>query len=198
MNPSPSVRLYAPGHRFGKALMILAGVALVAFGASQLLPPVRLVLFGKRANAEAAWVVKTKEGLPPVILKTDAEIDAARELRDRSYVFWNDFRFNTEDGQSITVRPGAGSETGPLYHLLDEDGLPTTLPVYYDPSKPRSVAFPLIVSTWLAPAVIMLSGILAAIIGAVLFYWANTPIEMPHIPTLQEMEVTHRKEHPHD
>jgi hypothetical protein len=174
--------------------MILVGVALLTFGMSQLWPQVRLVLFGKRANAEAVWVAKTKVGLPPVILKTDPEIEAHREPRDRSYVFWNAFSYTTQDGRSIIVRPAVGSELGPLYDLLDNDGLPTTLPVYYDPADPQSVAFPLIVSTWLSPAIILLGGIFATIIGTVLLYWANKPIEMPHIPTLEEIEVTHRLE----
>jgi hypothetical protein len=192
MNPAP--RVYIPGYRWCKAAMALAGIAMFAFGMAQLWPPLRLLLFGSHANAEAAWVVKTREGLPPVILNTDAEIQAQRETRDRTPVFWNEFKFTTEDGRTVTVRPRAGSQLGPLYPLLDEDGLPTTLTVFYDPGDPRDVAFPLIVSTWLTPALIALGGVLATVIGAILFSWANTPIEMPHIPTPAELESTHRRE----
>ena len=192
MTPSP--RVYIPGYRWSKAAMTIAGIAMLAFGAAQLWPLLRLALFGTHANAEAAWVVKTKEGLPPVILHTDAEIQAQREPRDRSYVFWNEFRYTTEDGRSVTVRPAAGSKTGPLYPLLDADGLPSTVPIFYDPANPANVAFPFIVSTWLTPAVILLAGIFATVIGAILFYYATTPIELPHIPTTQELDITHRRE----
>jgi len=194
MSTTPAGRVYVPGYRWSKALMIAAGIGLCVFGASQLWPSMRLMLFGKRAHAEAVWVLKTKEGLPPLMLKTDAEIDAQRETRDRSYVFWNVFKFSTADGRSIIARAGAGSEFGPIYRLLDEDGLPASALVYYDPADPQKVAFPLIVSTWLSAAVILLAGLLAVVIGAVLYHWANTPIEMPHIPTLGEIESTHRRE----
>jgi hypothetical protein len=172
---------YTPGFKRCKALLVLAGIALFLFGAEQAWPVVRLVLMGRRAQAETVWVVKEKQGLPPVILKTDPEIDSHREPHDRSYVFWNVFKFTTADGRTITVRAGAGSQLGPLRPMLDEDGLPSALPVYYDPARPEHAAFPTLVSTWLTAAVFLLAGILAVIIGAILFYWADVPIDLPHL-----------------
>jgi hypothetical protein len=69
----------------------------------------------------------------------------------------------------------------PLYPLIDEDGLPTTLPVYYNPRHPEIVAFPSIFSTWFAPGLLVIVGLGMTLIGAFLFYWANKPIELPHI-----------------
>ena len=177
--PSPST--YTPGYAWPKRLMILLGASLFLFGFWQLQTPLWLLVFGSRATAEAVDVVKSKPGLPDLVLQTDAKVQAALETRDRSYVFWNNFRFTTNTGQPIIVRAPAGSLLKPLYPLLDEDGLPTTDVVWYDPAHPETATFPRIISVWFAPGAQMLIGLLAMLIGSVLLYWADKPITLPHL-----------------
>jgi hypothetical protein len=103
------------------------------------------------------------------------------EPHDRSYVFWNEFRFRSPDGRIIEIRAGGGSHVKPLYSLSDADGLPTTDWVLYDPDRPELAVFPLIISVWLAPCSLVFIGLSCAIIGAVLLYWARKPIQLPHV-----------------
>ena len=174
---------YTPGHAKQKALMILFCLGLFVLGIWQLWTPFRLLAFGERARAEATCVTKTKEGLPDLILKDDLQIQANLEPRDRSYVFWNEFSFHTADGREVNVRATVGSQLKPLYSLLDADGLPTTDLVCYDPRDPKTVVFPRIISTWFAPGALAFLGLLGVAIGSFLLYWANKPIELPHIPS---------------
>lgn len=187
--PHLATGTYTPGYAGCKLLMVGIGLAVCISGLIQLWTPLRLTLFGKSAQAEAVCVVKTKPGLPDAILRTDAEIERQREPQDLSYVFWNEFTFHPEGGAAVQVRAKVGSHVGPLYSLLDADGLPTTALLFYNPSKPEQTIFPLITSTWLAAAVIALGGLACAVIGAVLLYWANKPIELPYIPTIAEIEA---------
>lgn len=174
---------YVPGHAKRKLLMIAYGTALFLFGLSQIWTPLLLVTFGKRAKAEAIAVIKTKEGVPDLTLTDDAQIANKLEPHDRSYIFWNEFRFHTDSGQPIDVRAPVGSQLKPLYNLTDADGLPTTDLVYYDVAHPSKAVFPMIVSTWFAPGVLIVAGLGCMIIGSTLYYWAKRPIELPHIHT---------------
>jgi len=143
-----------------------------------------LIAFGRHAKAEVTAVTKTKEGLPDLVLSDDLQIQSKLEPHDRSYVFWNEFRFHTADGRTVEVRAPIGSLLKPLYTLVDADGLPTTDLVCYDPSQPHNVVFPLVVSTWFAPGVLVFAGLVCIILGAFLFYWSKKPIELPHIQFL--------------
>jgi hypothetical protein len=67
---------YTPGHAKQKALMICFGLLLFSCGIWQLWTPLRLLAFGERTRAEATCVTKTKAGLPDLILKDDAQIQA--------------------------------------------------------------------------------------------------------------------------
>jgi hypothetical protein len=178
---SPSPGVYIPGCRKRKLLMMLCGLILFAAGMTQIAGPLKLIAFGQKTTAEATVVIKAREGFPDQVLKDSAHLQAALEPRDRSYIFWNEFRFHTADGRAVDVRAPVGSQLKPLYPLRDEDGLPTTDVVYYDPAHPGTVVFPLIISTWFAPGMLVFVGLLCAIIGAVLFYWSDKPIELPHI-----------------
>jgi hypothetical protein len=173
---------YTPGYAQPKRLMILFGLILLTLGLWQLRTPLWLLTFGTRTRAEAADVVKTKPGLPDIILHDDAQLQAGLEQRDRSYVFWDEFRFDTADGRPTTVRAPVGSQLKPIYPLLDADGLPSTDIIYYDASQPGIVLFPDIISTWFAPGVLVFVGLLTVLIGSVLLYWSDKPIELPHLP----------------
>lgn len=185
MNGSPDISAagtYTPGYAPRKFLVILLGIILFCFGVAQLWTPFRLFAFGKRTGAEAVCVIKSKTGLPDQILNNDSQIQASLEPRDRSYIFWNQFRFQTDSGGIVNVRAPIGSQLKPLYTLRDADGLPTSEMIYYDPSHPEIVLFPNLIGVWFVPGFLVTVGILCAIIGSFLFYWADKPIVLPHFP----------------
>jgi len=185
MSPSNSIpaspAVYTPGYRKTKILMILYGVLLLSLGVSQLWTPLRLLAIGKRAKAEAVAVVKTKEGLPDLVLTNDLAVRSQLEAHDRSYIFWNHCRFHTPEGQIVNLRAPVGSQLKPLFPLTDADGLPTEMLIYYDPAAPEQAVFPLLISVWFAPGVLFIAGLGCIIIASTLLYWANKPIELPHI-----------------
>jgi hypothetical protein len=161
--------------------MVFVGLLLLFFGASQLWTPVFLTLNGARARAEATRVVKEKAGFAPIIITTDSELLAQLEPRDRTFIFWNEFEFTTAAGKKVTVRVNTGSQLKPLYSLTGPDGLPTTDLVCYDPSSPEHAIFPLVISTWLAAAIVFFAGLATAVIGGAMLYWSNKPIELPRV-----------------
>jgi hypothetical protein len=69
----------------------------------------------------------------------------------------------------------------PIYGLLDNDGLPTTISIRYNPANPKEVVFPMVIGTWFLPGMLVLLGLVCTIVGTVFFYWANKPIEVPYI-----------------
>lgn len=172
---------YTPGYVVMKVIMIGLGLGAFSLGLAHLWTPLRLLASGERTVAEAVSVTKIKPGVPDVILTDDVQIQAGLEPRDRSYVFWNEFKFRTTDGRVVDVRAPVGSQVHPLYPLVNDDGLPTTDVIYYDPARPQVVVFPLIISTWFAAGALMVGGLAAMVIGAVLLYWAKKPIELPHV-----------------
>ena len=171
---------YTPGYAKEKLAMIALGILLFAFGMSELWTPLRLVLFGGRAAAEATRVIKTKAGLPDLMLTDDLQVQAKSEARDRSYVFWNEFHFQTAESHDVTVRLLIGSQLKPLYSLFDEDGLPTSVTLYYDSREPSIVVVPAVFSTWFMPGALALAGLGCVVIGGVLLGFANKPIDVPH------------------
>lgn len=174
---------YTPGFGRCKIAMMLYGLVLLLVGLSQLWEPLYLIALGHRATAEAIAVIKSKEGLPDLILADELQVQRNLEIHDRTAIFWNLFRYHTRDGLSVEVRSPIGSQLKPLYPLLDLDGLPTTDLIYYNPKDPQSVVFPLTVSTWFASGVLVIAGFSCFLIGSVLYYWSNKPIELPHIST---------------
>ena len=180
-SPEPAPAYYTPGRAKRKLMVIVYGAILFGLGTSQLWTPLWLLASGTRVRGEVTTVIKTKQGLPDVILSDDSQVQANLEPRDRSYVYWNEFRFNTADGHVINVRAPVGSQLKPLYPLLDSDGLPTTVLICYDPAHPEAVVFPMLISTWFAPGMLLASGLACLLVGSFLFYYAKRPIELPHI-----------------
>lgn len=180
---SSSTGSYTPGYRKSKLVVTIFGLIVFFFGMNQLWVPLRVLLTGTPGMAEATRVIKSKEGLPDRILVNDLQIKAAEETQDRSYIFWNEFRFNATNGQQVIIKAPVGSRLKPLYPLLDNDGLPTTVSVRYDPANVTDVIFPGIQSTWFVPGVMMFLGLIGTLIGSFLFYWSNKPIELPHVTT---------------
>ena len=179
--PPPSGGFYTPGFRSAKLLMAIAGFALLSFGLWQLEAPLMLLFRGTATTAEATSVIKSKIGLDDQVITDEALLRAAEEPRDRTYVFTNEFRFHTADGQAVDAELPTRAHLKPIYRLLDDDGLPTTVPIRYDPKNPKMVVFPLVIGTWFLPGMLTLMGLICTIIGVVLFHWANKPIEVPYI-----------------
>ena len=161
--------------------MIFYGFLLFAAGFVLLAMPLRLILFGKMTKAEATRIVKTEKGRPDLVLTNDEAVQSNCDPNNYRAIFWNEFDFQTGAGQTISTRCPVGSRLKPLSPLVDADGLPTMEIIYYNPDNPGQIVFPDVVSTWFAPGALMIVGLLGAIIGGVLYYWANKPILLPHI-----------------
>lgn len=169
---------YTPRHAKRKFGMAILGLFVLAYGWSELWPPLSLVLAGHQAWGEATRVIKTKPGLPDQILTDDLEVNAAEETHDRSYIFWNEFKFTTADNQQHIVRFAIGSQLKPLFPLLDEDGLPTTVRIYYDPNDAGKICIPIVFSTWFAPGLITFMGVICFLCGCMILYHAHDKIEL--------------------
>jgi len=180
LTPASGRATYTPGYAGLKMLMIIYGLGLFLMGLALIAEPLRLVFLGTKATSEATTVVVAKQGLPDVVLKDEQQVEASLKPNDYSYIFWNEFAYQAEDGHSVAIRCPVGSRLKPLYPLVDADGLPTVCLIYYDPHHPQEIVFPLIVSTWFAPGVLIIVGLLGAAIGGFLCYWARRPIELPH------------------
>lgn len=178
----PGPVLYIPGYGRAKAAVIVVGLAIFAFGISQLWTPMRLLATGGAATAEATRVIKTKEGVPDIVLTDDLQIQAHHERKDLSHFFWNEFHFNTAEGRDMTLRCPIASHLKPLFTLVDEEGLPTSLPVRYDQKRPEIVTFPTIISTWFVPGILTVVGMVLTALGGFLLFWAGKPIEVPYFP----------------
>jgi hypothetical protein len=138
-----------------------------------------LLATGKSADAIATRVVKDRIGGSSTSLYSDAEIKGAHERFDRTWVFWNHFAFETGDGKIHEFRSPTGKQLEPEYTLLDQDGLPTTVTVFYDPENPDKVVIPAHFSTWFLSGLLVLFGSLVIIFGGILLYYARKPIELP-------------------
>ena len=176
------VQTYTPGYVPQKIGMLMICLSLLALGCAQLLPTVKLLLIGQRADAEATCIIRTQDGRPEVKLTRDAEWKTTLEHNDRSMVFWNEFRFVTIDGKTITFRASVGRQLQPPHPLLDDDGLPTVVSIYYEPENPKKVAMPLELSTWFFPGTITLFGLIGSSVSLLILYYARKPIVLPHIP----------------
>ena len=163
-----------------KVFMITYGVILLLAGFALIISPLHLLIFGQMAKAEATQIVKTERGFPDIVLTNEDAVQNNLDANNYRAVFWNEFAFQTTDGQKIEIRCPIGSRLKPLCPLVDEDGLPTMQIIHYNPDHPNEAIFSSIVSTWFAPGVLIIVGLLGIIIGTVLYYWANKPISLPH------------------
>ncbi len=171
--------IYVPGHVPQKIGMLFFGLIVLALGLSQLVPSLLVMATGTRVDARAHHVMKEKSGLPEMRLENPAAVAAAVERFDRSYRFWNTFLIEQADGSPVEVRLPSPAVLRPAFPLLDSDGLPNWLPVYYDPTRADRVVFPTVFSTWVFPALLSMIGLLTATTAALLLASARTPIEMP-------------------
>lgn len=179
---------YIPGCVPQKIAMLAFSVTLIAIGLILVFPRLDLVLFGQSTQALATRVVKERPGGDSIILTTDAEILESRERFDRSYVFWNEFRFQNVDGTMVDFRAPSGMQLRPAHSLLDAEGLPTIVRVAFDPANPEKIILPFEISTWFFPGMLILFGLLGTIASSYLLYYARKPVMMPNLiaqPILQ-------------
>lgn len=180
MNPHPPRHeIYVPGYVPQKLAMLIFGVVILAAGLFELTPRLALLLTGARADAQAVSVVKSKAGLDDLTFTDDVALERDMKIVDRSYLFWNVFRFQDAGGTSHEVRLPIAAVVKPIYTITDADGLPRMLPLVYSRSNPQHVIFPTVFSTWVFPALLTLIGMLTTGCAATILLYARKPIEMP-------------------
>jgi hypothetical protein len=154
---------------------------MVTFGMVEMGPKLQLLLTGESATAVASKVVKERIGGMATNLTSDAELLEAKERFDRSYIFWNHFQFEDTAGELVEFRLKIGKQLAPAYSIRDEDGLPTTVRVFYNPDNPEEAIIPGDISIWFLSGLFVLFGGIGATFGGILVYHARKPIAMPVI-----------------
>ena len=101
---------------------------------------------------------------------------AARNAKDYHWTFYNDFRFETKDGQEVILRREIGCKLNPSMPLIDESGLPATAKLLYDPADSSISVLPKDFSSWFVPGLVGLFGLIAFLVGATLACFARKPI----------------------
>ena len=173
---------YTPGYSRAKLAYIAAGLALLAASSLELVPNLTLLITGERASAESVAVIKQQIGnRKELVLSTEKEVESATETRDRSFVFWNEYRFTDHAGATHTFRAPSGGILKPPKPLLDSNGLPTSVLICFNPKSPEKVILPLEQSTWFFSGGLALWGFVATLYGTLFFARARTPIPLPHI-----------------
>ena len=171
---------YTPGYLVPKILFAVVGLAAIGVATRQAWPDLRLLSVGRQAEAVAVSVVVSKAGQPDVVLKNQADLNAKMKAvsnaKDYTWTFYNEFSFETKDGQEVAFRRGVGCKLKPSMPLLDDYGLPTTAKLLYDPKDPSHTVLPLEYSTWLAPCLVALIGLIGFVLGAILAWFARKPI----------------------
>lgn len=187
--PEPAAhQAYIPGYVVAKVLIIVIGMALVTLAMLRLGPAFAHLLVGARAEAEATRVVRMSMNGSEEAFATDGALEAvlAQDKRGRTHTYWNEFRFLDAAGRPVDIRAPVGSFLKPHYPILDKDGLPTTVVVWYDRADPRRFTLPgdLVTgefSTWFFPGSLLIAGMLTVWFGATLLYYARRPIAMPDL-----------------
>lgn len=188
---SPRLENYVPGHVPQKLALLVFGIAILILGLLELTPRLALLLRGQSALAEAVAVIKEKPGLPDVTFTNDVALAGDLKIVDRSYRYWNVFRYRAGDGTSHDVRLPSPAVVKPIYSISDEDGLPQALPVRYDPAAPdTAILFPTVFSTWVFPALLTFIGLLITLCATLILFAARRPIELPVLHELAPAGAT--------
>jgi hypothetical protein len=175
-------RWYIPGYVPHKIGIVVMGFVFIGLGFLQLGPDLRLVLSGEPAQAVATRIAKERIGGEQVWFDLDAGVLKAEEKYDRSYVFWNEYAFELVDGERVYFTAPSGKQLSPVQYILDSDGLPNVVRIWYDPSNPEQVVLPFFWSTWFLPGLLILFGAIGVGIGSTLLYYSRKPIAMPLLP----------------
>lgn len=186
---------YIPGYGWAKLALAGFGLMLVAVSVAEFATFGRLAVSGGQAQAVATRIIQIDPGGTETVLATDAEVRAAEKAvadsRDRSLVFWGEYRFTTETGAVVDVRSPIGQIMKPLQPLRDLDGLPSTLRLWYDRKHPETVVipfqflagtwYPFGFSTFFIPGMFLLFGTVGTAMGLLLWWNAKRVIDMPDL-----------------
>jgi len=174
------VETYTPGYFLPKLMLVALGLLITGLALVQAWPDVKLLIKGEHAQGSVVAVIIEKQGLPEIILKTQAELIAKTQdvlaTKDYGWTFYDEFAFDASDGKQVTFRRDVGCKLRPALPFLDDFGLPTTATLRYDQSNPSLAMLPLEYSTWFVPALIGLLGIMTTLTGAILAWYAHKPI----------------------
>jgi len=178
--PAEERETYTPGYLMPKLLLTASGLLLTIVAVAQAWPSLRLLAYGQRGDAVAVAVIAHKVGLPEIEFKTQAELtaklDEVTASKDYGWTFYNQFAFEPREGQQVTFRRDVGCKLRPTLPLLDDTGLPTAAPIRYDASHPELAILPYEYSTWFAPVLTGLLGLMTTLTGAILAWYARKPI----------------------
>ncbi len=181
---------YVPGFAFAKLAMAALGLALVLLGINRFMPVIRALSAGGSTRAEAVRVVRINANGKETVLTSESAITAAIEdakiARDRESVLVVEYRFALSTGQptearspiSVRVLP-VGEDPKNRRLLRDQDGLPCSTLVWYDPTNPKVIIQPLYLSTWFLPGAMIFFGAICLGMGLMLWWYAKKPVDMP-------------------
>lgn len=180
IGPVGEVESYTPGYLLPKLAFAVLGLAMMLMAFQQAWPQLRLLVKGELTEAIAVSVRAKSPGQKDEILKTQDELakkmKAVKAARDYRCTFFNEFLFETHDGQQITFAREVGSKMKPSMQMLDESGLPTTVRLLYDAKNPALTVLPMEVSSWFIPVLIGIFGFVVFAIGSTLAWFARKPI----------------------
>jgi hypothetical protein len=112
-NPIPADRRYIPGFAWAKLGLAAFGIVLIAASLTKFAPFVHLMVDGESVSGEAVRVRLIDIAGHERVLATQAEVlvaaKAAADARDRSTVFWVEYRFALKDGRTVEARANCSS-----------------------------------------------------------------------------------------
>lgn len=173
---------YVPGYIPHKIGIVILGCVFVVLGMIQMGPDLNILLTGDTAQAVATRIAKERIGGERQWFARDAEVMEAEEAYDRSYVFWNEYAFQLPNGTRHRFLARAGKQLSPVQTILDEDGLPNVVQLWYDPDNPDQIVLPYFWSTWFLPGILSLAGLIGIGLGATLLLFARKRVSIPLLP----------------
>lgn len=179
---------YTPGYLLPKIVFALIGLAVFSLALRETWPNLRLAASGRRGEAVAVAVIARKPGQPEVRLASEAEVKAkcasVAEAKDYGWVFYNEFSYETHDHKTVTFVRNVGCKLKPSLPILDENGLPTTVTICTDPRGRLPPVLPYEYSTWFAPGIVGILGLVAFFVGTTLARAARRPILLNNDPAI--------------
>lgn len=189
--------MYIPGYALPKLGLALMGLIMLTVAFYQARTFLWLGFTGRSTMAESVHISLVDAAGTVTVLRDDAEValkeDELKKSKDRSLVFWIDYRFSTKDGAVVIARSPLGQVMKPLHTLKDEDGLPRSITLWYDPAHPQTIVIPpqflrasgafipFGLNTIFVPSMLLIFGITGLFVGLLLWWNAKKPIEMPDL-----------------
>lgn len=167
---SAPARHYVPGYRLPKALMVAAGLGILALGVAELAAPTWLVLRGSTTVGEVVRILRTAPGESEQVFTQPGTIEQDRNPRA---VFWPFVEYFTEDGAAHMARLTSASSWRPAYAVGEQ------MRIAVDPARPE-VAIPVYdLRTWVFGGVFAGLGAFIVFLFGVLLHRADRPIPVP-------------------